>query len=388
MKFADYVVLFTDRNLAVIGDPIVCWTQLDLTLRFNEPSSGLVTTPGHSWITEQVRPGNRVVVIRNGEVCLAGPIESWQHERSDEGDNAGDGQLTVTFADDLASIVAREVYPDPVHDPEGQTLDNWTFTGNAELALRALVNTQAGPGARTERRVPQLILGPLASVGSSVTVTADRMQDLGDVAREIALTGGNLGFRAWQDGTNIKFGVYAPPDKSGLVRFGFGLGNLRYISHQVKAPTVTTAIVGGQGTGADSYMLHRTNTTDETAWGRFEKLVSRPGNDPTQALQDDGDLQLGQGAPTTQLTINVSDLPDQRYGEHYQLGDIASVETWPGQQISDIIRTVHLQVYATSNEYVSATIGSQSMNTSPEWVQRVNEINVRLGRLERHVTPV
>jgi hypothetical protein len=387
MPGADYVVLATDRNLTVVGDPISCWTSLDVTLKFNEPGAGILTTPGYPWVTAQIVPGNRIVIIRNGTVLLAGPIEGWKHERSDNGAQAGDGVLTVNFADDLASIVARNTYPNPAKTVETQDLDKWAFTGNAELALRALVNTQAGPGALAPRRVPQLALGALAGVGVSVTVNADRMQPLGDVARETADVGGGLGFRARQSGTQILFEVYAPPDKSGTVRFGFGLGNLRYIAHQVQAPTATSVEVGGQGVGASSYMIERTNPVDETAWGRVERFVGRDGTSALAVLQDDGDLELDADASTTQITVNVSDTPDQQYGTHYQLGDKVAVESWPGQQFADIIRTIHFQVYATAGEYVAATIGSQAATTDPQWVQRTNEINQRLGQIERHVTP-
>lgn len=387
VEAAKYTVLITDPDLVVYGDPIVCWTQLDITLRFNEPGSGLVITPAYPWITDQVMPGRRIVVIRNGDVLIAGPIEKWQHERSDDGANAGVGKLTITFADDLALIAARSVYPDPTVAPNAQTVDNWTFTGNSELALRALVNGNAGPSALAARRVSHLVLGALTGVGSSVTVTADRMQPLGDVARKIADVGGGVGFRTRQVGTDILFEVYQPPDKSGLIRFSFGLGNLRYVSHAVDAPKTTAAIVGGQGTGADRYMIERVNTAEQATWGRFEKLISRPGNDLLQDLQDDGDRALAEGAATTQLTTNVADTPDQKFGRDYTLGDKVAIESWPGQQVADIVRTVHLQVYATSGEYVAATVGSQAATTDPEWVRRVREIDARLGKLERTVVP-
>jgi hypothetical protein len=83
----------------------------------------------------------------------------------------------------------------------------------------------------------------------------------------------------------------------------------------------------------------------------------------------------------------VADTPDQMFGDHYQLGDIVAVEPWPGQEFVDVVRTVHLQVHATTGEYVAATIGSQAASTDPKWVQRIREIDERLGRIERSVTP-
>ncbi len=383
----DYVVLVTDRDLAVVGDPIIGWTTLDITLRFNEPSSGIMVVPAETWIVEQFAPGNRVVVIRNGNVLIAGPWEEKQIEASDDGAQSWPGVLTVNFADDLASVVARTVYPNPAVDVDSQDADNWTFTGNAEAALRELVTKNAGPGALVARRVPQLALGTLASVGTSVVVTAQRMQPLGDVARQIAEVGGGLGFRTRQVGSQILFEVYQPPDKSGTVRFSLGLGNLRYSAFTQIAPTATAAAVGGQGEGADRFMIERSDPAAEAAWGRFEVMVPRPGTSSLTELEDDGDKALAEGASTTRVATNVSDTPDQQFFTHYQLGDIVSVEPGHGAEVTEIVRTVHLQVHATSGEYVSATVGSQAATTDPEWITRMRAIDERLGRLERSVVP-
>lgn len=384
----EYTVLITDKNLNIVGDPIIDWTSIDVTLRFNEPGSGILTVPGNLNVRSQLEAGTRIVIIRDQETLIAGPVEKWLYERSDDGEKAGDGVITINFADDLAMIAARAVYPNPALSPAAQDIDHWTYTGNAEAALRALVNLNAGPGALTARRVPQLVLGALASVGTSVTVSADRMQPIGDVMRLIASVGGGLGFRTVQNTSQqIEFQVYAPADLTGSVRFSFGLGNLKYIGFETTAPTATAAIVGGQGEGSDRLLLERLNSTEIATWGRFEKLVSMPGGSPTADLEDAGDKVLADEAATVRVPTNISDTPDQRYGEHYGLGSKVSIETWPGEQVSDIVQTVHLQIYATSGEYVASTVGSQAAKNDPVWVQRLRAIDERLGKLERTVIP-
>lgn len=387
---AEYIVLITDRHLAVVGDPIAHWTSLDITLRFNEPGSGIFSVPGSAGIRAMLSPGNRVVVQRAlrdrsdpPTVLIAGPIEKWLDERADDGENGGDGTITVNFADDLARVAAREVYPNPALTPATQTTDNWTFTGNAETGLRDLVNLNAGPGALTARRVPNLVLGTTAGVGTTITVNADRMQHLGEVARRIAQLGGGLGFRTVQVGTTIEFQVYSPPDVSSSVRFGLDWGNLKYLAYEVVAPTVTTAIVGGQGEGADAAMIERTNTTDETAWGRFEQLVSHRGSEAAQELQDEGDKVLGENAATVRVQANVADIEDMRFGAHYQLGSKVAIETAPGQQVIDVVRVVHLQAWPTAGEVVSATIGNQAARTEPFWERRLREIDERVSKTAR-----
>lgn len=383
----DYVVLVTDRNLVVVGDPIVGWTSLDVTLRFNEPGTSILTVPALPWIVAQFTEGNRVVVIRNQQVLIAGPWEKRLHESSDDGENSGPGMLTIHSTDDLASIVSRDVYPDPAAVVASQVNAGWTFTGNAELALRSLVNLNAGPGALAVRRVPQLALGTIASVGSSVAVTAQRMQALGDVARQIAEAGGGLGFRTTQVGNQILFQVYQPVDKSNQVRFSKGMGNLRYSAYERSAPTATSVAVGGQGEGADTAMIERVDSSAEAVWGRFEQMIPRPGTGDLAELQDDGDRALAEGAATVRVATNVADTPDQRFGTHYGLGDIVAVEPAVGIPIVDLVRTVHLQVYATSGEYVAATVGNQAALSDPAWTARLREIDQRLGRLERIAVP-
>jgi hypothetical protein len=382
----DHLILITDRTLNVVGDPIVNWTNLDVTLRFNEPGSGLFVAPGHSWVRQQLHPGNRVVVIRDGEVLTAGPVEKWIYERSDDGENAGDGVITVHFADDLATIAGRLAYPDPALEPEAQVSDNWTFSGNAELGMRELVNDNAGPGALSARQIPQLALGTLAGVGDTIDITAAIMEPVLEVLRRAALAGGGLGFRTRQSGTQILFEVYEPPDVSAEVRFGFNLGNLKYVAYEVNAPTVTSAIVGGQGAGADRFTLERNNLGTEGAWGRLEKHIARPGNDATAELEADGDEALAEGDETARLPSNIADTPDQQFGVHYQLGSRVSIESWPGEAITDIVQTVHLQAWPTAGEVVAATVGSQAASSDPAWVQRVREIDRRVGRLERTVS--
>ncbi len=385
---SNYLILITDQDMNTVGDPIACWTMIDVTLKLNEPSSGMFSAPGYDWIRDQLSPGCRVVVIRDGEVLIAGPVEQWLWERSDDGANAGAGNLTVNFADFLSLIVSRRVYPDGTLAPAAQVVDNWSYTGNAETALRTLVNLNAGPGALTARQVPRLVLGSVAGVGTSVTAKAERMEPMGDVMRRIATAGGGLGFRAQLTDTgDVEFEVYDPPDLSNAVVFGFGAGSLKYIGYEVTAPTANAALVGGQGEGADRLVIERGNAGSQDAWDRREVLVSRPGNDPTADLNAAGDEALAEGAETYRMPTSVADSDYQAFGRDYTLGSIVSVETWPGSMISDVIVTVHIQVYPGAGEIISSTVGSQAENADPKWIQRMRAMDKRISYLERNVVP-
>lgn len=232
----DYTILITDENLTYVGDPITCWTSIDVTLRFNEPGTGMFTVPGFPWVITQITAGRRVVMIRDGTLLICGPIEKWIHERSNDGENAGVGLITVNFSDDLASVAARMTYPDPAQTIEGQTADNWEWTGDAELGVLSLISSNAGVAALPARQIPHLVVASPVGAGTPVTVFAQRMQPILDVARSMAEIGGGFGFRTRQTTSNqIVFETYAPEDKSDSVRFGFGLANLAYIAYEVSA---------------------------------------------------------------------------------------------------------------------------------------------------------
>jgi hypothetical protein len=180
------------------------------------------------------------------------------------------------------------------------------------------------------------------------------------------------------------------------VRFGFALGNMRYRSVQEDAPTCTTAFVGDKGstnedgTTTGSAGLERTNTADESAWGRFEQLVTQTpkGDDSdTQVLTDYGDRQLADGAASTRIATNVSDTEDQQFWTHYRVGEIVSLEKAVGEEMSEIVRTVHIQATGNSGEYVSPTVGSQEAVTDPVWLAKIKDLDERLGRVERNVKP-
>lgn len=393
---ADYTVLITDANLNVLGDPVSAWITLDITLRFNEPASGMFTSPGYPWIRNQIVPGARVVCIRSvlgtSNVVASGPIEEVLYERSDDGDNSGDGMLTVNWTDDLAWIAGRLTFPDPSKTPETQNSDNWLWSGNAELGMRALVDGNAGPSALPVRRVPKLALGAIASVGNTISITATdafRFIACTDALRTMAQRGGNLGFRTRQSMTRslILFEVYAPTDRSGTVRFGFGLGNLKYLAYDVTAPEVNATVVGGQGTGADRYVMERNDPISMSSWGRLETLTSRPGNDATIALQQDGDAALADGGEGVRLSSNAADTVDCRYGVHYDLGDKVSIEVWSGYQVTDVIQTVHIQAYPTAGEVVGITIGDQSTSHDYGTIDRLRALDRRVGSLERNTLP-
>ncbi|WP_174526390.1 Gp37-like protein [Micromonospora maritima] len=385
-------ILVTDRNLNLVGDPITNWTSLDVTLRFNEPASGSFTAPASDALHAQVAGTEvdglrRVVVIRDGVIFCAGPIEQpGAEEWSVDGQNSGPGTITVRFADDLARLAARITYPTPSAAATAQTASaRWTATDEAGDIIRSLVNLNAGPGALTARRIPQLALGAGAGLGSVVKF-GTRFEPLNDALRAAALAGGGLGFRTRQSGSQILFDVYQPQNLAGTVRFSRGLGNLRAYTYEPALPTATVAVVGGKDVGTSRVIVERTDTAAVTHYERMETFVDQRQSDDTTSstteLDQAGDAALVTEAATARLSSVTVDTTDQRYGVHYQLGDRVSIELGFGVEVADVVRSVHLQVTPEAGETVTALVGTQEASADPLWLRTTRDLARRLDRLE------
>ncbi|MDT7847186.1 siphovirus ReqiPepy6 Gp37-like family protein [Streptomyces justiciae] len=378
-------LLITDKNLTVQGDPLTGWTNLDATLNFNAPAAGSVTLPAYPYVMSQLVPGNRLVVIRDGAIWTAGPMEEPTNYRWSL-DDPGVGEVDVSFSDDLATIAGQITWPEPALTWAGQHGATWRqFTAtNAETIIRTIINENAGPGAIAARRIPNLVLDTVAGAGTNTAVKT-RFEPVLDVCRAAAATGGGIGFRTRQDGTQIKFGCYTPADKSATARFSTGLGNLRAISYKQTAPTVTHALVAGtetEGSTVRTY-LEVADATAASNWWRVEKYVDGGAADNSAGeLTAAGTNEIAEGAAPVELAVVTVDTPDLMAGRDYKLGDKVAVALPHGLQLTDVVRSIRLQATPHDGEQVSSVIGSQDATTDPRIVRLVRSLNRRLGRLE------
>ncbi|WP_455771826.1 siphovirus ReqiPepy6 Gp37-like family protein [Streptomyces niveus] len=380
-------LLITDRALAVQGDPLDGWTGLDATKRFNSPGSGSVDLPARPDIMAQLQPGNRLVLIRDGAVWMAGPLEIPSDFSWSTADNPGVGSVGVSFSDDLATVAGRITWPTPASAWTAQLANTYrqiTAT-NAETIIRQLVTENCGPGARTERRIPNLALDSVAGVGTSTTVTT-RFEALLDTCRRVAIDGGGIGFRTRQTGSQILFGCYTPRDLTATARFSIGLGNLRSVKAKQSAPTVTHALIAGAepetGTAGRTY-VQAADAAAAASWWRVEKYVDGSAdNDANGELTASGKEELSGGSAPVELATVTVDTPYLRAGRDFDLGDRVSVALPHGVEVADLVRSIHLQATPGSGEYVTTLIGSPEATTDPEMVKALRTLGRRLGRLE------
>ncbi|MFE9906406.1 siphovirus ReqiPepy6 Gp37-like family protein [Streptomyces achromogenes] len=377
-------LLITNRDLVVQGDPLTDWSSLDVTQVFNEPGSGSVDLTAHAEVMAQLQPGNRLMVIRDGQVWMAGPMEVPQDYIWGI---AGDGEpppgkVTVTFTDDLALPAGYLTWPAPGSAWSAQPDTSRKITATAEQVIRQLVNENCGPGAIAARRIPHFALGPVAGVGTTVSVDT-RLERLLDVCRRVATDGGGLGIRARQAGSQILFEVYQPMDRTSTARFSAGLGNLRAFTYKRSAPTVTHALVTGAEQAFPRPYVEVSDTAAASSWWRVEQLVdsSADSNDNGELTQE-GRQALAEGAAPVELSTVTVDTEDLKAGRDFGLGDRVTVALPTGVEVADLVRSIRLQASPADGEQVTSLIGSPDATTDPQMVRIVRELGRRLGRIE------
>lgn len=378
MASHSYALLVVDPDLTAVSDPLQ-WRRIDTVARFNEVGTGTARLVATQQLIDVLDPGNSMMLIRDGIVHSAGPIEDVDIQWGVEGEEADPGVVDVTWADDLAYIAGRLVYPDPANPATAQTAARRSFTNsNAETVMRTLVDENAGGNALVDRQVPHLGLGDVTGVGANVTWSA-RFQPLMDALRDVATIGGGLGFRIRRTGAALLFEVYQPRDLTTTVRFSPAWGNLRRYGLRRAAPRSTTAVVGGQDAGVDRVIRERTNFDAEAAWWRVEVFVDRRDQDDPDELDAAGDERIAADSEIVQLSTVTIDTDQIRFGRDYQLGDLVTVALRYGAEVTDVVRAVHLQATAERGEVLTAMVGSQSASSDPEWIQQSRRLARQLA---------
>lgn len=383
-------LLVTDRNLNFLGDPLTGWTKLTCEINFNRPAAGSVRLPAHPEVMQLLQPGNRLVVIRDQSIWCAGPLEEPQDYVWDLEQDPDPGTVTVRFSDDLARVAGYLTYPEPSKTFASQTTSSDVVrqitATTAETIIRALVNENCGPGALEARRIERLVLDDVAGVGSTRSLST-RFEPLLDACRTVAAPDG-LGFRTRQVGDEIRFGVYAPVDRTSTARFSAGLGNLRKVSFTMAAPLATSELVQGGNDpddGPGNTRVYVEVTSGHAAdWYRVEKLIDKTGtaNDSGGELTQAGTLALGEDNPQASLATVTVDTEDLKAGRDYGLGDKVTVVLPTGLEVADIVQTIRLEADPDEGELVTSVIGNNDKTTTTATVRTVRDLARRLGRLE------
>lgn len=354
---SDWTVLLRGPDLRHIGQ-VDQFTRIECLPVFNGVGTWLVELP--SYRLPALPQGGGVIIMRAGQVLMAGPYTSLRSVR-DEG--APSGQLTLGGVSDEQVIADRVAYPVPSQPPSNQAANAYDLrTGLAETVAKAYVANNAGPAASAVRQTAGLTVEPDLARGATVTGSA-RFDNLADLTSSLLATSG-LGWRvAWAPGA-LEFQVYQPADLSGLVRFSWDEGPLRKLDYLLTAPVGTREIVAGDGEGTARIFRSTGDGAAEAEWGRrIERFVDRRDTSDTALIDQEGAESLLEDAARVQFDITVTDTAKVQFGRDYTLGDVVTVVGDVTEQ-ADVVREVHFAV-AADGESIAPTIGTPNATAIP-----------------------
>lgn len=354
MTTSDWKVEVRDINRQRIGE-LDDYQLLDMSLKLNDVSTWRLTIDRRNRLAaDLLADGAGIIVHRNGQVQLSG---FWTDQ--DHGRDLSKNTVTVSGVDDTAWLTRRQAYPDPNDITPPYAVAEDVRTGQASAVIRQFVDENGGLATAVARRIPGLFagVGVDPAVGPTLTGTG-KWQKLLPLCQELATAseaqGAPIGFRIIQSGTDLLFEMWAPEDKTGAVVFSLERGNLAAFSYKRTAPTMTYAIVGGDGEGTARTFSEKANGALQAQWGRIEDDLVDSRNAATAAeLGQAADQALAEGAGTTSLSVTPIDLDTQRYGVDYMLGDRV---------------TVLLDAIGPQNETIVADALGQGTSVTPDYL--------------------
>lgn len=339
----------------------------ELVLDHRQPEAALLMRPNYGL----------EVVLEPGITLTSGPTKKRRIERAGNAATA-----TLTGISDEVWLSRRIAHMQPgTAAPPYSAAEHDVRTGACSTVLRGYVDANAGPGALAERRVPLLTLATDPLVGTTITGRA-RLQVLLEYLQELALSGGGIGFRLIQSGTQLRFETYQPVDRSQTVKFSDELGNLGDYSFESEIPEATYVYCGGGGEGTARTFIEGSDAAALSEWGRFEMFRDRRDTTtPTEMTQSITEELAGKTGKVA-LTITPFDTPQQSYGKQYWLGDKVTVMV-AGEPIVEQIRAVTLSYDANGPLSVKSEIGTPGPQGVLGIFRRIADLRNRVTNIER-----
>lgn len=221
----------------------------------------------------------------------------------------------------------RIALPPPHELPLGGS-SHHIILGDAESAMREIVDNNVGPSAPSQRQYPGLVLATNQNRGVTRNWKA-RFETVLEKLRTWAETS-DLGFEVQYDAANDEhvFTVLEGEDKSSLVEFSIRLDNveaqewLRNGSDQL-----SFAWVAGQGTGAERDMAGvHTGASEPEGKDRREMFVDARDLESESDLPTRGEEKLAARRIEESFSVDLADVGPFSYKSDFDLGDTVTVK--------------------------------------------------------------
>lgn len=397
MTASDWRIEVRDKNRQRVGQ-VDEFGQLDITQKLNDVSTWRLTLNRRNRLAaDLIEDAAGILVYRKGSLFLSGYWTDHDHTHNED-----TNQVIVTGVDDTDWLNHRLAYPDPNDTiPPYTTQAEDVRTAIATTVMQQFIDENGGLSTPVVRRIPGLFAGsgvdPVA--GPSLT-NSGRWQMLlpllQDIAKQSEAQGEPVGFRVVQSGTDLLLELFACEDKSADVKFSFGLDNLAGFQYKKTRPTRTYAHVGGDGEGTARTIYEKPDSAAVAVWGRIEGDLLDSRNGTTAAeLSQAADQGLVEGGVTASLSATVRDNDQQRWGEHFGLGDKVTVildsvgpvepgASAVGEPIADLIREVNISLTSDGGEKVTTTVGTTAAKLNQIRVfAELKDTKNRVRNLER-----
>lgn len=373
-----YKLYVRDQDFNRVAE-IEDYQSLEMFPRFNSPGTWILDLPTDcEAASEIIKPKAGIIVVRDGKTILSGPVTSRKRKW-----NANEDKITVSGYDDLIYLMRSLAYP-----TNGAFTDDAydIRTGSAETIMKQYIEANIGVNARSERKVPGLVVEANKGLGATVTGRA-RFHNLIELFTSVALAGGDIGFRIVQVGNNLEFQVYQPLDKTKEVFFSPLLGNLLDFEYTSNDPEANYVIVGGGGEGTARILLERGDSGSISKYGRIESFIDRRDTTDNAELLQAMAEELANKAEKTSLSISPIDTESLAFGRDYNLGDkVSIVLTQPNEVVE--IDTIYYFISA----YQTLPIDHERVKKIQEKLEVirdvVREIKISITPTGESITPL
>lgn len=413
MRVDDLTLEVRDRNLKRVGQITPTFLNAKATLRWCAVGEWSLTLPGdHPMVEPLLTPGSGIIligpdgkidhpaVLSGGEVVsaawtetiygtiMSGPTTVPARKRDAENP---DGTFTFTGVSDEVHLLDARAFPTPsIADPAAQTTTNDVRSGKTESLLRQYVayniaSTHA-PAGRIRGLRSKIVLGGADQTRGVDAVKSPRFQNLLELLREIVLLDPRIGFRMVQVDDKIEFQVLDSRDRRSVVRFDVANGTLTSEEVQQQGPTLTDAIVAGQGEGVERTIVRRRDAdaiAAEATWGRvIENFIDQRDTDDLIELQQSGDEALAEGRGGTSVKVIPADDTTMQFGLDWRQGDLVSIVVNEVESSAAVTETALLMT--SDGVRAGAALGDVSSHTAGDTLgAKVDALDARVALLER-----
>lgn len=253
----------------------------------------------------------------------------------------------------------------PILPPSGQSQDQ--YSGVAETLMKSLVDrhlinpiTTGIDGITDSHRAVDLVNEIDGLQGLSVSFDG-RFQRLDECLKEIARSGGDLGFSVEIVGTEKRFRVGAGEDKTATAVFAIDLDNIESIDYVDDGLEYANVVIAaGQGEGIDRLVISRGDGRNS---GRREIFQDMRDLQTVAAMERRCESTLAERSVSRSFTATLLPGIGPAYLEDYRVGDLVTIrddELGINEQIR--IQEVEVEITGGKEPRVTPSFGRQRIN--------------------------